>query len=218
LKHFADEAWADFARSVIAPEQRTAMEKHIDEGCRECAAMLILWDGVFSIAQRESVFTPPVAAVRLVKANFPGRALQPKAGFRLLFDSNLQPVTAGLRGASSARQLLFETNDYYIDLRLEPRCDAEQACVVGQILHRMGRERSTEGLAIRVQKGKDLLAQTTANRFGEFQLRFPSAEDICIAIGGKEETRLILPFCDTGAKLFNQKDLDSSRTASRRRI
>ncbi len=72
-------------------------------------------------------FTPPDDTVRVVKSQFV--AIQPAAGsgVRLVFDSMLQPLAAGTRGSITARQFLYETDEYYIDLRLEPRTESVNA-------------------------------------------------------------------------------------------
>ncbi|MFZ0285211.1 MAG: hypothetical protein WAL32_08260, partial [Terriglobales bacterium] len=119
------------------------MQQHLNGGCKACSNTLRTWQGVFSIAQSEGVVTPPDDTVRVVKSQFV--AIQPAAGsgVRLVFDSMLQPLAAGTRGSITARQFLYETDEYYIDLRLEPRTESvERAGLIGQILRRGGGDRS----------------------------------------------------------------------------
>ena len=208
MKHFSDAAWADFVRNVISQAARATMQNHIDNGCEKCSSELQLWQNVLSIAQQESALVPPDGVVRMVKSEFLAMAPQPKRGFRLLFDSNLQPLTAGIRGSISARQFLYETDDFYIDLRLEPRREADRACVIGQVLNRIGKDRSTEGVAVRIRKGRQRLAETTANRFGEFQIEFDASKNLCISISGGEEDEIILPLYGVHAEPVEGKDLD----------
>src|SRR5271155_3320337 len=106
------------------------MQEHIDDGCKKCAASLQMWRGVLEVARDEITFTPPADVVRVVKSQFAALIPQASHGVRLVFDSQLQPVTAGVRGSASARQFLYETDDYYIDLRVEPRREANRACLV----------------------------------------------------------------------------------------
>lgn len=184
------------------------MQEHIQNGCQKCRDTLQTWQSVFSITAGEGTLTPPADVVRVVKSQFAVLAPEPSRGIRVLFDSNLQPITAGIRGSVSARQFLYETDEYYIDLRLEPRREADRACLVGQILTRKGVERAAEGVAVRVQKGKLPIAETIANRFGEFQLEFDGASDLCISIGGNESNEIVLPLYGVYVKSLEPRDLD----------
>lgn len=207
MKHFSESDWTDFVRSVISPATRMNMQHHIDDGCTKCSATLQLWQSVCAIAQQESAFVPPDGVVRIVTSAFSAMAPQPKRGFRLLFDSDMQPLTAGIRGSVSARQFLYETDDFYIDLRLEPRRETARACVVGQVLNRADKSRSTEGIAVQVKRGKQPLAETKANRFGEFQLEFDTRQDVCISISG-QEYEIALPLYGVDTEPVEGKDLD----------
>src|SRR5437660_11263592 len=115
------------------------MQKHIEDGCSKCEAALKSWQNVFRIAQAEGGFSPPEDAVRIAKAQFAAIAsVQQRRPVRLVFDSNIQPVTAGVRGSISARQLLYETDELYIDFRLATQREANRGlvCMTGQILDR----------------------------------------------------------------------------------
>src|SRR2546430_10689491 len=151
------------------------MQKHIEDGCRKCEAVLKRWQSVFRIAQAESGFSPPEDAVRIAKAQFASVAsVQQRRPVRLVFDSNLQPVTAGVRGSISARQLLYETDELYIDLRLEPQREAnrERVCLVGQILDRTSETRAGQGLKGQLMQGREGGTETGRNKKGGFQREF----------------------------------------------
>lgn len=206
MKHFSEEAWADLVRDLTAPAMKAMMQQHINDGCGKCETALHVWQTVLSMARLENVFTPPDDVVRVSKSQFAAAISGAKHGLRLLFDSNLQPVTAGVRGAVSARQFLYETDDYYIDLRLEPRRDSDSACVVGQVLIRTGSERAAQKVPVRLQAGTLPLAQTVTNQFGEFQLEFEASHNLCITIGHHEADQIILPLYGV-QKSPNRKDL-----------
>lgn len=184
------------------------MQQHIDSGCQKCGDTLQVWQSLLVIAAGEGAVTPPADVVRVVKSQFAAMLPQASRGFHLLFDSNLQPITAGIRGSVSARQFLYETDEYYIDLRLEPRRDTDRACLVGQILTRRGVGHAAEGVAVRVQKGEQPIAETVANRFGEFQLEFDGASDLCISISSKESQEILLPLYGVHVKSLEPRDLD----------
>ena len=196
MNHFSDELWADFVRNLAPATTAQAMQKHIEDGCRKCEAVLKRWQSVFRIAQAESGFSPPEDAVRIAKAQFASVAsVQQRRPVRLVFDSNLQPVTAGVRGSISARQLLYETDELYIDLRLEPQREAnrDRVCLVGQILDRTSETRASQGLKVRLLQGQQAVSDTTTNQHGEFQLEFDAGADMCLSIGHEPDRMVVLP-------------------------
>ncbi len=185
------------------------MRQHIDDGCKQCAETLQLWESVLSIAAEESAFTPPAGTVRVVKSQF-AAVVTPEVshGIRLLFDSSLEPIPAGIRGAVAARQFLYETDEYYIDLRLEPRREADRACLVGQVLNRTGKERAAQGLAVRIQEGKLPISETFTNQFGEFHLEFDAANSLCLLVSRDKSNEIVLPLYGVQVNPPERKDLD----------
>jgi len=208
VKHFSESSWADFVRNVVPPSTRMTMQQHIDDGCKKCAATLGVWRSVLSIAAQESALTPPSDTVRVVKSQFAVALPEASRGVRLLFDSNLQPITAGIRGSVAARQYLYETDEYYIDLRLEPRREADRACLVGQVLHRTGKDRAAQGVAISIRKGKLPVTETSTNQFGEFQLEFDAASGLSISVNRDKNSEIVLPLYGVQVNPPERKDLD----------
>jgi len=208
VKHFEEAAWADFARGLVSGKKQMTMQAHLDGGCKRCAATLSVWQSVVAIAARESVFAPPPDTVRVVKSQFAAVFPEASRGVRLLFDSNLAPAAAGIRGSVAARQFLYETDEYYIDLRLEAGPESDQACLVGQVMHRKGRDRGAQGVFIRVQEGKSLIMETSTNQFGEFQLEFGAAHGLCITVSRGKTEEIVLPLYGVQAKPTRGKDLD----------
>jgi hypothetical protein len=208
MKHFGEAQWLDFVRDLTPAKERMAMQQHIDNGCRTCSNTLRTWQGVLSIAREEGTFNPPDDIVRVAKSQFSALQPIPSSGVRLVFDSMLQPLTAGTRGSVAARQFLYETDEYYIDLRLEPRTEAaDRASLIGQVLERGGADRKTPGLAVRLQTGTKAIAHTSTNEFGEFQLEFVAAHSLCIAISRGEAPEIILPLYGVHIKSFKNNDL-----------
>ena len=194
VKHFTDMQWVDFARNLTSPRAKTAMQQHIDSGCKKCSKIVRTWQGLVSVAAGEGAFVPPAYSVHLVKSQFAAVWPAKSSGVRLVFDSLLQPATAGTRGSMTARQFLYETDEYYIDLRVEPRTEADRSAVTGQVLHRIGAERTAPALTVQLQDGTRPLAQTATNEFGEFQIEFEAAGSLWLAISrGKSHEVVVLP-------------------------
>jgi hypothetical protein len=108
-----------------------------------------------------------------------------------VFDSNLQPITVGVRGSISARQLLYETDELYIDLRLEPQ--RERVCLVGQILDRSSETRAAQGLRVQLMQGQQAVTDTATNQHGEFQLEFDAGKDVSLSIGHEKDRMVVVP-------------------------
>jgi hypothetical protein len=188
------------------------MQQHIDDGCTKCANVLNTWQIVHSIGQAESALTPPTDVVRVVKSQFAPIAPEKSLGFRLLFDSSLAPVPAGMRGSVAARQFLYETDEYYIDLRVEalrvePHRQAHQAALVGQVLSRRGK-RAAPGLAVLLQDGKQPIAETSTNQFGEFQFEFDATNSLSISVKRDKSDAIVLPLYGIQGRPTDRKHLD----------
>jgi hypothetical protein len=207
VKHFSEASWADFARNQVASSTKMTMQQHIDEGCKQCADTLSTWQSVYSITQAERILTPPSDVVRVVKSQFAVVAPEKSLGFRLLFDSSLEPVPAGMRGSVAARQFLYETDEYYIDLRVEPHREAHQAALVGQVVNRRSKQ-GAPGLAVLLQDGKRPIAETSTNQFGEFQFEFDATNSLSIAVERDKSDAIVLPLYGIQGKPTDGKYLD----------
>jgi len=207
VKHFSEADWADFARKLVATDTKMTMQLHLDDGCKTCAATLQLWQSVYTVAAAEGAFTPPSDVVRVVKSQFAAVAPQKSRGFRLLFDSRLEPVPAGMRGSVAAQQFLYETDEYYIDLRVEPHRGGDRSSLVGQVLSRTGKDKSraAQGLAVLLQDGKRSIAGTSTNEFGEFQLEFDDAKSLCVSVRQGQSEAIVLPLYGIDAKSAENK-------------
>jgi hypothetical protein len=201
MKHFADAAWADFARKATSPDDIAAMQQHLATGCTKCEAMLKMWQSVTSVTEQELTYLPPDDQVRVAKSLLAGIAVrsQQNLSVRLVFDSVLQPSAAGFRGYVATRQLLYETDQYFIDLRLEPQRNSDRFALVGQVLDRSRRGMASHGQMVRLLQGTLQVEQTVINEFGEFQFEFRAENGLSIAIGMDLENVILLPlYCVDG--------------------
>jgi len=184
MGHFTLEEWANFARDVIAAEEKEDMQTHLDNGCKECANAFRTWKRVREAARREASYLPPEGIVRTVKAMgaIPalGRARPASLPFaELLFDSLSSPLAVGIRSSSvAARQLLYGSGDYRMDLRMEPRDDSDKVLLSGPILNSAKPDLPVGVLPVVLRIGEKVLAESFTNKFGEFQLDFNSEGDV----------------------------------------
>jgi hypothetical protein len=186
--HFTPEAWVDLARGVAEPENEHALRAHLKTGCLECARQLEQWRSVEDLARREPHYEPPAATVRLVERSFdiwgPSRRPSPVVRFlQLAFDSFRQPALEGVRTSGQpTRQLLYESDRFAVDVRLEKESGSRRVSLVGQILDRVHPARRLAGAQVRLDEAGARVAQTTANAHGEFQLSFEPAADLWLSV------------------------------------
>jgi hypothetical protein len=173
MKHYSLQEWVDFARGVLPPELRGAMQRHLDAPCRQCQEVVGLWQTVLTRASGEVECPPPEEAVRQVKALFglmgPSRGRSGPLGLaERIFDSALHPALAGLRSASTTgRQMVYRSGDCLLDLCLQ--MGARGISLVGQLLKTSNPAEAYSGARV-VLWGAAVLAEATSNEFGEFLL------------------------------------------------
>jgi hypothetical protein len=197
MKHFSEEAWADFARGIKS-ETSLEMESHLKSGCSDCTAECALWKQVGTIASQENRYAPPEDLVRMVKQEFSAR-YQPETSAwvlgKLVFDSLAQPLIVGVRaGAASGRQFVYEAEGLTVDLRLDMQPHSKTICAVGQVQDK-GTPRSPGKpiILLWTAKGEPVL-ETMANEFGEFQLEFEAQDQLRLSIemAGRRAVRIPL--------------------------
>jgi hypothetical protein len=200
MEHFSVEKWIDFVNQAVSISEQEHMDKHLSLGCKSCQKTVSLWRRVRASAAAEGNYQPPESAVRIARAAFAGAGLgsQNKAAgsrAKLLFDSFLQPVLAGVRSAGAGtRQMLYRADPYQIDVQLEMKPNGNWIVVTGQLLNLSNPKIIAAGIRILVSNMHGDVVHTVANQFGEFsgevknsgdlQLTFatPSGEPIVISL------------------------------------
>ena len=192
MEHFAEQAWADFARGLTVPEKTQSIRAHLAAECLRCKSDAKFWNRVQVWAKEELDYSAPEDLVRLAKLEFEARhGIQAEKWTlaSLFFDSAMQPQMAGVRsGVSLARQVVFEAEGLTVDLRFDVMVPTGKICAVGQILDRQGPLYQMAGapIVLWTEKGQ-LIATTTANTYGEFQLEFEVRDDLRLTarVGGR---------------------------------
>jgi hypothetical protein len=173
MQHYTLQEWVDFARGVLPPGLRSAMQRHLDSPCRQCREAAALWQTVLTRASTGVECQPPEEAVRQVKALWglikpSGRRPGPLRLAERIFDSALSPAPAGLRSVSTTgRQMVYRSGDCLLDLRLP--VGSRGISLVGQVLNASNPAEAYSGARV-VLWGASVLAQATSNEFGEFLL------------------------------------------------
>jgi hypothetical protein len=200
MKHFGILQWADFARGVTPEGDRVEMREHLESGCAECRDTYAFCDAFARISRKMADQPAPEAAARLAKSIFPARPTQiPRRGFRipveLVFDSFLAPCPAGLRSSWQVGwQALYRAGDCSLDVRIEPDLRSSRAALIGQILNHASPELRMSDVPVCLKSGSRVVAETTSNQFGEFQLEYDQQRrlQLCVRLDGGAK-RIVAP-------------------------
>lgn len=197
--HFADEAWADFARGLSEPAEKVRLQQHLAEGCERCAHALAVWARVVERSGQEAAYEPPADALAQAKAHFAlyrpsGLVERAAARVSLIFDSLRQPVLAGVRAAGpSPRHLLYKAGRYLIRLQVESQPGAQRLLVVGQIVDESTPKTTLHNLPVSLLSEEQTLDRTLTNNLGEFELTSDPSESLRLSVGIPEIGTLTLP-------------------------
>lgn len=198
MKHYSTNDWINFVRRTHNSEAAAAMQKHLDEGCEDCAKSAKTWRCMVKFAQQEPKQHPPEASLHLVKGSF---ALRKIVGFpdkkvkfaELAFDS-LRQAQVGVRGTNAvARQLLFRSGSVCVDLHLQPTPGSEAVVMVGQLMDSMKPTHGLGGVAVSLMRQGNAISSKKTNEFGEFDFGLETPKDMHLAFGIDNRTTLVVP-------------------------
>ena len=191
MEHFAEENWADFVRGINRAEISDNIAAHLASACPPCQAAFEMWRQVRTKADNEaSVMVKMEFAIQNLK-----EPQNPLDG-RLVFDTQMHPLTAGIRaGAVTARQLVYEADGLTVDLRLDVQAQSTKVCAIGQILDKRAPRSSFRDACVILwnEKGLPILTTKTSD-FGEFHLEFEVQDNLrlSIQIAGQRPVRIPL--------------------------
>ncbi len=188
MKHYSQAEWADYSRGVVLEHDRASMQKHLDDGCKECATTVRMWAALAEVAKQEPGFTPPAGALRVAESYFyplksalrEGRDLKLA---RCTFDSlGQQPI--GIRGFDTGkRQLMYQCGELFIDMNWGSTTDRRGLILAGQVVDARSPAGGVVGVPVALVSGADTLSNTTTSQFGEFHFSLKAE--------GKRELKLL---------------------------
>jgi len=112
---------------------------------------------------------------------------------RVIFDSQRQPLAAGVRSASTgARQLAYQHERTVIDLSVDVGHGAGRLRLTGQVLAHATKAKITD-LSVVLVNGNGTLARTATNEFGEFHLDCEFPEDLSLEIRLADRAWILVP-------------------------
>ena len=201
MKHFSTETLLDFARGLL-PSLRVDELKHHLEGCKKCLASYDMWRALMEAGRREKKNRPSESAVQRAKEAFGLReGWRPsgrKTRARLIFDSLLQPLPAGVRNSMAAtRQLQYRSGPLIIDIDLAKESHAPEAPIflMGQILNADKPDQRVKDFRVFLLRGKRIKEQASSSQLGEFRFELADAKNwkLLFELDGHEAIPISLP-------------------------
>lgn len=178
MDHFESSQWVDYVRGLGRAGERSAMETHLSRGCRKCGDIVRVLGDLAAISRVESEIQVPEQVVRNARAiwamlykGVPKRNRGILA--RLVSDNFREPLMAGLRTRQrTARQVLYQTANHSLDLRLEHQRGSDRVTLVGQVVSRKEHEKLLANRPVFLVREGAVVAHTLSNDFGEFQMEY----------------------------------------------
>ncbi len=204
MKHFEAGQWADLVRGVAGDRERVEMEAHLASGCRICRRTAEILRDVAAMASAEGRYQLPEYAVHNARAVFvlqrPERVhLFPRIVAHLVYDSFREPLPAGVRARHRlTRHALYEAADYSLDLRLEHQTGKSVVNLVGQIANKKDPGRAPDRLPVFLMSGKEIVARTLSNSFGEFQMEYQPRQHLGLFVQPNPGARSHIEIALTG--------------------
>lgn len=180
MKHFDITLWADAARGLASDKDHKQMRAHLDSGCSRCNRWAGSLGRIARLAESETRATPPDSAVRSVRAYFalnqPTRkSWLHEVSLGLTFDSQFEPLTINTRAEEQPkRQLTFGSDDYTLDLTVDPSDGVGDAGIAGYCLRSEGDP--VAGVPVFLICRGQFAAQGTTGELGEFEFDAELAE------------------------------------------
>jgi hypothetical protein len=211
MAHYSSQNWIDYVRNLVSPQDAAAMTNHLKSGCESCTKEKASWSKLAAFAKTEAQFEPPEHVVNMAKAlvQAPKRekALRIREIAELVFDSFLSPQLAGVRSAAGvgSRQLLYRAGEVMIDVRFEANDESERFAVTGQVFRDQGSKVGMTRVPISLIRGKNELARTSTNQFGEFYLEHESADkNLQVSLEVNSEKDVFIPLDESIWRIARQ--------------
>ena len=172
MTHCTIDQLTDHLLGEAAEETTARVTSHLATGCERCGRLLAALSHVRRVGRFDATHSPPDGILRTVKA-LSGFARSRRRSrlvkMRLSFDSLRSPGLVGARSLhSSSRHLVFYSQNFALDLRMDYERSVRDMVVVGQLLNRDWGPLSD--VPAYLVSGERVLSHATTGRLGEFHM------------------------------------------------
>jgi hypothetical protein len=190
MNHLEPAELVDLARGLITGDEAAPLRRHLED-CGRCRGALDRLCLVVRAARVDA--SMPAAAVCEAEALAAAwSSPSPDAiGGRLVFDNVLEPREAGVRGSAFDRHLLFEADQWAIDLRL---VRSERALsITGQLANAAAPTRGCTGVAVLAWSTEGVVGRGLTGSFGEFTIACPDVVPLTLEIRSSPAVTIGIP-------------------------
>jgi hypothetical protein len=174
-QHFDLEILVDFARGLASPSQQADIRDHMTV-CQTCSETAELLANVWRVGHTMEKGTVPEEWSRKAEQILGDHTFAPIRQLPvhtavLAFDSFQGLTPEHVRAApASVRHMAYEAMNCSLYLKVDQVSERRDISIVGQITDRRSPDRAISSTPILLLAGSKVLASTSSNEFGEFQL------------------------------------------------
>lgn len=190
MNHLEPGQLVDLARGLVGEDEASAMRSHLDD-CAPCRAALGRLLLVVNAARVDSSMPADIVHEAKDLAADWSPLSAGAIGGRLVFDTVLEPREAGVRGSAFDRHLLFEADQWAIDLRLVR--SAHALSITGQLANAAAPTRGCTGVAVLAWSTEGVIARGLTGSFGEFTIACPDVVPLTLEIRSSPAITIGIP-------------------------
>jgi hypothetical protein len=180
----------DASRGVISLTERGARQ-HLDS-CTGCLEKVNIWKSFSAVAHRLREVDPPEEVVGRAKAlaqRRPRVTALTRLKAALRYDGAFFPLPAGARGASMPDQVVYQAEEFAVELRVS-RERSREMVIVGQITNVEQPTRRLADVPVTLLVGDRVVVRARSNARGEFHLEHDERDRMQIEVA-PEEGRIV---------------------------
>ena len=190
MRHLSTNDIINYAEGRTSFQSNPLIDEHI-RICRRCSSEAHGWSELIRLLTSPDLISAPKSAVRNCIAIY--QIPQPVSFLRevfarLVFDSSAQPALAGIRGAGDSQQILLQTGDVEVYLRVS----AAPRTILGQLLRCDGD--FVTGARMQLMHSGEPVDMTVTDTLGEFQFNTVPDGELRLQADIALEYRLIADF------------------------
>ena len=193
-RHLPVGAALDASRGVIALTAESEVRKHIDS-CAPCRERVNTWNTFAAITRRLREVDPPEETVGRAKAlaqRRPQVTALTRLKAALRYDSALFPLPAGVRGASMPDQVVYQAEEFAVELRVS-RERSRAMVIVGQITNVEQPTKRLADVPVTLLIGDRVAVRARSNARGEFHLEHDERDRMWIEVAPEEGRSIRIP-------------------------
>lgn len=173
-KHFKEEVYAQFVAGCLSGQLLDEFQTHLKVGCEACAASVEWYRQLSILLEKDLAYEPPEDSIQSIVNAF--RLKKPETVnlvsvvAKVLFDSFLQPLPAGVRQPVLAeRQVLYQAGEMQLDLKIEKTNEENEHLIIGQLIpQESAGPQAVNAFKTVLREGDQVIQSTYSNELGEF--------------------------------------------------